>query len=206
MDMKIAGSGVIAAGEYENIRVSGSAKVGGPMRCQSFHCSGSAHCTGGIDAHKDIKVSGSAHFDQSISAQDIGISGSARIDGNCTGTGEIRISGAMRCDGDIKGNGITDPTDVVYVFYTYNHYNDFREYLNYYGGWGEMFGNITGGGTISSKTDCNPTPYVPVAEGSLSTNAVEADCVTYAWIDRRAFEILTAKKPTNLVRRFSFYA
>ena len=47
-----------------------------------------------------------------------------------------------------------------YLFYTYNHYNDFQEYLNYEGGWGEMFGNITGGGTISSKTNYNPTPYV----------------------------------------------
>ena len=49
-----------------------------------------------------------------------------------------------------------------HVFYTYNHYNDFQEYLNYEGGWGEMFGNITGGGSISSKTDYNPTDYVDV--------------------------------------------
>ncbi len=54
-----------------------------------------------------------------------------------------------------------------YVFYTYNHYNDFQEYLNYEYGWGEMFGNITGGGTISSKTNCNPTPYVPVVLENL---------------------------------------
>lgn len=49
-----------------------------------------------------------------------------------------------------------------YVFYTYNHYNDFQEYLNYENGWGEMFGNITGGGEISSMnpSECNPTPYV----------------------------------------------
>lgn len=50
--------------------------------------------------------------------------------------------------------------DEIYVFYTHNHYNDFREYLNYYGGWGEMFGNITGGGAPSSTTNYNPTPYV----------------------------------------------
>ncbi|MBE6648887.1 MAG: hypothetical protein E7614_05145 [Ruminococcaceae bacterium] len=50
----------------------------------------------------------------------------------------------------------------LHLFYTYNHYNDFQEYLNYFGGWGEAFGNITGGGTISSKTDYNPTPYVDV--------------------------------------------
>ncbi len=67
---------------------------------------------------------------------------------------------------DRNGNKIIDP-DEKYVFYTYNHYNDFQEYLNYYGGWGEMFGNITGGGTISSKYDYNPTPYVPVALASL---------------------------------------
>lgn len=57
---------------------------------------------------------------------------------------------------------IEDPND-GYVFYTYNHYNDFQEYLNYAGGWGEMFGNITGGGTLSSKVDYNPTPYVETA-------------------------------------------
>ena len=56
----------------------------------------------------------------------------------------------------------------VYVFYTHNHYNDFREYLNYYGGWGEMFGNVTGGGEYSSKDNCNPTPYVPTAYQGFS--------------------------------------
>ena len=107
MDMKISGSGTIAAGEYDHIRVSGSAKLGAPIRCQSFHCSGSARCDGDIKAQKDIKVSGSAHFDQNVSAQDIGISGSTRINGNCTCIGDLRISGSMRCDGDIKGNAVT---------------------------------------------------------------------------------------------------
>lgn len=60
---------------------------------------------------------------------------------------------------DANRNSIIDPNE-KFVFYTYNHYNDFQEYLNYFGGWGEMFGNITGGGKLSSKYDCNPTPYV----------------------------------------------
>ena len=59
---------------------------------------------------------------------------------------------------DKNRNHIYEP-DEVYVFYTHNHYNDFREYLNYYGGWGEMFGNVTGGGVYSSNSQCNPTPY-----------------------------------------------
>lgn len=59
------------------------------------------------------------------------------------------------------GSDIDDFED-RYVFYTYNHYNDFQEYLNYYNGWGEMFGNITGGGTISSYSKYNPSDYVEV--------------------------------------------
>ncbi len=73
---------------------------------------------------------------------------------------------------DKNGNGIFEVGE-IYVFYTHNHYNDFREYLNYYGGWGEMFGNVTGGGVFDSKTDCNPTPYVPVGYASIRATAQE---------------------------------
>ncbi len=69
---------------------------------------------------------------------------------------------------DANGDQIIDPNE-RYLFYTYNHYNDFQEYLNYYGGWGEMFGNITGGGQISSKYNCNPTPYVEVVRAPVVT-------------------------------------
>jgi len=76
-----------------------------------------------------------------------------------------------------------------YVFYTYNHYNDFQEYLNYEGGWGEMFGNITGGGTLSSKYDCNPTPYVEVAYSSFvcadGTPAARVEAVVIMFIPKR---------------------
>lgn len=67
---------------------------------------------------------------------------------------------------DLNGNGKYEIGE-FHVFYTYNHYNDFQEYLNYQGGWGEMFGNITGGGTISSKYDYNPTEYVAIALQTL---------------------------------------
>ena len=60
---------------------------------------------------------------------------------------------------DANQNSIIDINE-KFLFYTNNHYNDFREYLNYEGGWGEIFGNITGGGMISSKYNYNPTPYV----------------------------------------------
>jgi len=71
---------------------------------------------------------------------------------------------------DKNRNNIIDPNE-KYLFYTYNHYNDFAEYLNYYGGWGYTFGNITGGGKISSKSNYNPTPYVKVYMGKLTDAA-----------------------------------
>lgn len=70
---------------------------------------------------------------------------------------------------DLNGNGTFEPHE-IFVFYTHNHYNDFTEYLNYYGGWGETFGNVTGGGVFDSKTECNPTPYPQVIYASLLAN------------------------------------
>ena len=68
---------------------------------------------------------------------------------------------------DRNGNKIIE-ADEKYLFYTDNHYNDFREYLNYEGGWGEIFGNITGGGTLSSKFDYAPTQYPEISYASFS--------------------------------------
>ncbi len=82
---------------------------------------------------------------------------------------------------DYDGDGVVE-NDEKYVFYTYNHYNDFQEYLNYYGGWGEMFGNITGGGTLSSKYDYNPTPYVPVVLSPLP--ASQTASIIYYYIPK----------------------
>ncbi len=81
---------------------------------------------------------------------------------------------------DINGNEKIEPSE-RFVFYTYNHYNDFQEYLNYYGGWGEIFGNITGGGTISSKMHYNPTPYVATARAYFVS---EYESISICFINR----------------------
>ncbi len=105
--------------------------------------------------------------------------------------GTIITRGAARivyvCEDDDQNGTIEH--DERYVFYTYNHYNDFQEYLNYYGGWGEMFGNITGGGKISSKTDCNPTPYVETVLSSLKAQNEIEPTEIILFIDTRKFYI-----------------
>ena len=92
---------------------------------------------------------------------------------------------------DRNGDDIIDINE-KYLFYTYNHYNDFQEYLNYEGGWGEMFGNITGGGTISSKYDYNPTPYVAVVrknlyKGQNETASVEYIELAFIYLDKKYY-------------------
>ena len=85
---------------------------------------------------------------------------------------------------DRNGNRIID-LDERYVFYTYNHYNDFQEYLNYYGGWGEMFGNITGGGSISSKYDYNPTPYVQTHHAGITKESTVV--IVYYYVPKNEY-------------------
>ena len=77
---------------------------------------------------------------------------------------------------DANHNSIIDPNE-KYLFYTYNHYNDFQEYLNYFHGWGDLFGNVTGGGTLSSKYDCNPTPYIESVLSALPPRAKVIDVI-----------------------------
>lgn len=84
-------------------------------------------------------------------------------DGTRIERGAARIVYARQ---DLNRNGVYEQ-DEIYVFYTHNHYNDFREYLNYFGGWGQMFGNVTGGGEYSSKHNYNPTPYPETAYDSF---------------------------------------
>ncbi len=83
---------------------------------------------------------------------------------------------------DANGNKVIEPEE-KFIFYTYNHYNDFREYLNYYNGWGDMFGNVTGGGTLSSKYDYNPTPYIPTTLAPLARPTRTIPCATILYCD-----------------------
>ncbi len=85
-------------------------------------------------------------------------------DGRSITRGAARIVYGKR---DLNGNGIYEIGE-FHVFYTYNHYNDFQEYLNYQGGWGEKFGNVTGGGTLSSTSHYNPTAYPSIVFAPLT--------------------------------------
>ena len=88
---------------------------------------------------------------------------------------------------DLNGNGIYEIGE-LHLFYTYNHYNDFQEYLNYENGWGKKFGNITGGGTISSNSHYNPTPYVEISFQALPKTIVTA--ISYYYEDKKSCQTI----------------
>lgn len=97
---------------------------------------------------------------------------------------------------DRNGDEIIDINE-KYLFYTNNHYNDFYEYLNYEGGWGEIFGNITGGGKLSDKYDCNPTPYIKTILDDIREYASDSAAyiieIEYVYIPGKdAFDTLAA--------------
>ena len=111
MDLNISGSGQIVPGEYDTIRVSGSAHLGEAVRCKNLYVSGSANGSS-VVCEKDFHISGSCAFSGKVSAGNVAISGGTSFGGDVEATEKIAISGGIRCDGDmrckqlqISGNG-----------------------------------------------------------------------------------------------------
>lgn len=101
MDIKISGSGIISAGEYDSVLISGSAKVDGNVKCQKITCSGSIKAEADIVCENTIKISGGAKFSKSISAGGVYVSGSLKC-GSLTAKNEIEISGSAKVESKIK--------------------------------------------------------------------------------------------------------
>lgn len=101
MNMHISGSGNIPAGEYEKVSVSGSARLHGLVRCNSFATSGSS-AGESIECSENFKISGSSAFSGNVSAGYIGISGSFSCGGEIISNGKIICSGGAKCEKSIK--------------------------------------------------------------------------------------------------------
>ena len=118
MDMTISGSGTIGAGEYNKIRISGSGGSEGPIRGESFHCSGAfsgksdiecaneIHISGafkntGTIKAKEFSASGSAKNEAALTADVVKVSGGFKVGGKLKAV-ELRVSGGLGVDGDIE--------------------------------------------------------------------------------------------------------
>jgi len=106
MDMKISGSGVIGAGEYEDIRISGSGKMEGFVRCKNFSVSGAAHSDERIECSEEFHVSGSCSVEGGIKAGNLTVSGAFSCGKDISLSGDAKCSGSINCSGSFKGGYI----------------------------------------------------------------------------------------------------
>ena len=105
MDMKISGAGVLSGGEYEEVRISGSAKLEGSVRCRSFACSGAAKGEGDLSCLEEFRASGSARITGAVRAGSAQVSGSLHC-GSLAAEREGRLSGSVSVDGKLSGGDL----------------------------------------------------------------------------------------------------
>ena len=103
MDMRISGSGPVPAGEYNHISVSGSGRLVGKVRCESFSSSGASHGED-IECSDTFKISGASSFSGTVKANYVGVSGSFSCGGDLVIEDKLSLAGSAKCKGNVKGN------------------------------------------------------------------------------------------------------
>lgn len=106
ININISGSGSITPGEYDNIHVSGSANLHGPVHAEALHISGSCSTEGRLCVSGDIHVSGSLTMESPLEAGSLDVSGSFVTDSPVTVSEKLSVSGHISCDGDIKAETV----------------------------------------------------------------------------------------------------
>ena len=101
MDMKISGCGKVPAGEYDNIKISGSGDLEGKVKCASLRVSGSADANT-VECSGEIHISGTCNFESDIRTKSLHVSGAINCDGNVTATDSIHLSGGANIDGYVR--------------------------------------------------------------------------------------------------------
>lgn len=105
--MIIAGSGHISAGDYnEEIKVSGSAKINGNVRCTSFTCSGAVSGEGELNCAENLRCAGSMKIEKGVIAKNLQVSGSMKVCGDCIVENEVRVAGSLKSN-NIKCSKLT---------------------------------------------------------------------------------------------------
>ena len=105
MDMKISGAGVLSGGEYEEVKISGSAKIEGSIRCRSFASAGAARGEGDVICQEDFRSSGSAQITGAVSGQNVEVSGALKCSA-LSGERELKLFGGVAVEGKLSGGDI----------------------------------------------------------------------------------------------------
>ena len=96
-DMFFSGVGTLDAGDYDKVRIAGSGRLRGEIRCRSFHSAGTTGGKGSLLCREEFKASGSFALEGALSADQVKASGTFRCGGLKAKTAEL--SGSARIDG-----------------------------------------------------------------------------------------------------------
>lgn len=103
--IRIAGAGKIIGGEYDEIKVSGSATIEGEIKCNLFKSAGTMKCDSSISS-KEFKASGSAKIEGNLKVDTGKVSGAIRIEGSLEGS-KFEVAGSIVVTDDVNVDEFT---------------------------------------------------------------------------------------------------
>lgn len=106
MEIKIAGAGKISGGEYDAVKVSGSASASGEIRTDALSVTGSMKTDSAMLCKGEATISGAFKTDGNFSADSLNVSGTLKIGGAASLGKHAKIAGKLSVENDIKGGEI----------------------------------------------------------------------------------------------------
>lgn len=104
IDLKISGSSSVMGGEYNTVAISGSGKINGNLKCDSFACSGAGKLQGDLEA-ESVRSSGSTKIEGSVQCRTASVSGSFAC-GNLEVSEDLQASGGIHVSGSLRGGQV----------------------------------------------------------------------------------------------------
>ncbi len=106
MEIKIAGAGKIAGGEYDAVKVSGSADAVGEIRTGALSVAGSMKGDSAMVCAGDATVSGSFRSEGNFSAGTLNVNGTLKVGGKANLGKQTKIAGKLSVEEDVRGGEI----------------------------------------------------------------------------------------------------
>jgi cytoskeletal protein CcmA (bactofilin family) len=103
-DLMISGSGNASGGNYDNVDISGSAKIKGDIECVKYKISGSAKVDGHVNA-QSMKISGSSRHFGNVMSDQMDVSGSINIEGHAVAK-DLSVSGSIKIGKHLSGEKV----------------------------------------------------------------------------------------------------
>ena len=116
-NISINGAGSVPGGEYDKVRINGSARCNSDLKIGSLKVNGSFSTKGRTEASEFIEINGTTGFHGSVRCRKIVINGASSVEGNLEAD-HVRCNGSVKCSQQISGDlvecyGIMNAEEIV---------------------------------------------------------------------------------------------